>query len=51
LLLIGFKTTYLDNVTFGASLSDWAALAIWGLAAYGARKTLTGLGASGAGAK
>jgi hypothetical protein len=46
LLLIGFKTTYLDNATFGASLSDWAALVIWGLAAYGARKTLTGLGAS-----
>jgi hypothetical protein len=43
-LLIGFKTTYLDNATFGASPSDWVAMGIWGLAAYGARRTLTGLG-------
>jgi hypothetical protein len=43
LLAIGFKTTYLDNATFGATASDWVGLAIWGLAAYGARKTLTGL--------
>jgi hypothetical protein len=43
-LLIGFNTTYLDNATFGASPSDWVAMGIWGLAAYGARRTLTGLG-------
>jgi hypothetical protein len=46
LLAIGFKTTYLDNVTFGATVSDWVGLVIWGLAAYGARKALTGLGAT-----
>jgi hypothetical protein len=43
-LAIGFKVTYLDNLTFGANLTDWLALVFWGLAAYGARKTLTGLG-------
>lgn len=44
LLVIGFKVTYLDNATFGANLTDWLALGVWGLAAYGARQTLTGLG-------
>jgi hypothetical protein len=44
LLAIGFKVTYLDNATFGANLTDWLALGVWGLAAYGARQTLTGLG-------
>jgi hypothetical protein len=44
LLAVGFKVTYLDNPTFGVSLTDWLTLAFWGFAAYGARKTLTGLG-------
>ena len=44
LLAIGFKTTYLDNPTFGAQASDWIGLVIWGLAAYGTRQALTGLG-------
>jgi len=51
LLAIGFKTTYLDNAIFGSSWSDWLALVIWGLAAYGARQTLTGFGASAASTK
>ena len=46
LLAIGFKLTYLDNATFGTNLTDWLALVFWGLAAYGARQTLTGLGPS-----
>lgn len=46
LLVIGLKTSYLDNAVFGSTWSDWAALVIWGLAAYGTRKTLTGIGAS-----
>ncbi len=44
LLAVGFKVTYLDNTTFGAKLTDWLALVFWGLAAWGARRTLTGLG-------
>jgi len=51
LLAIGFKVTYLDNATFGVSLTDWLTLAFWGLAAYGARKTLTGLGPAAPAAK
>ncbi len=43
LLAVGFKVTYLDNATFGANPTDWLTLAFWGLAAYGARSTLTGL--------
>jgi predicted cobalt transporter CbtA len=46
LLAIGFKLTYLDNATFGASCTDWLGLVFWGLAAYGTRQTLTGLGPS-----
>ena len=46
LLAIGFKTAYLDNATFGTTVSDWLGLVIWGLAAYGSRKALTGLGAT-----
>jgi hypothetical protein len=45
LLAVGFKITYLDNMTFGATLGDWLALVFWGLAAWGTRKTLTGLAA------
>jgi hypothetical protein len=44
LLAIGFKTTYLDNATFGASRSDWLTLIAWGIAAWGAKQSLTGLG-------
>jgi hypothetical protein len=44
LLAVGFKLTYLDESTFGATAGDWLALVIWGLAAWGARQTLTGLG-------
>jgi hypothetical protein len=44
LLAVGFKVTYLDNMTFGAKLTDWLTLVFWGLAAWGARRTLTGLG-------
>jgi len=44
LLAVGFKVTYLDNMTFGATLTDWLTLVFWGLAAWGARRTLTGLG-------
>jgi hypothetical protein len=44
LLAVGFKVTYLDNPTFGATTADYLALIIWGLAAWGARQTLTGLG-------
>lgn len=47
-LAIGFKTAYLNNATFGATVSDWLSLIIWGLAAYGSRKALTGLGATAA---
>ncbi|MDW5593758.1 hypothetical protein VSS74_05400 [Conexibacter stalactiti] len=43
-LAIGFKLTYLDDATFGASISDWSALFVWGLAAWGTRQALTGLG-------
>ena len=46
LLAIGFKVTYLGSPTFGATLADWLTLAFWGLAAYGVRQTLTGLGPS-----
>jgi hypothetical protein len=44
LLAIGFQTTYLGNATFGTKITDWLTLVFWGLAAYGARRTLTGLG-------
>jgi len=44
LLAVGFKTTYVDNATFGATLADWLTLVFWGLAAWGARQALTGLG-------
>jgi len=44
ILTIGFKVAYLDNATFGASVGDWLALIAWGLAAWGTRQTLTGLG-------
>jgi hypothetical protein len=42
-LLIGFKVSYLDNATFGATVDDWLALVLWGFAAFGARESLTGL--------
>lgn len=44
LLAVGFKVTYLDNASFGATLGDWLALVFWGMAAWGTRQTLTGLG-------
>jgi hypothetical protein len=47
LLAVGFKVTYLDDATFGATFTDWVALFIWGVAAWGARATLTGLAPSG----
>jgi hypothetical protein len=46
LLAVGFKTTYLDNPTFGAALIDYLKLAFWGVAAYGSQTALTGLGAA-----
>ena len=45
-LVAGFTTTYLGNATFGAAASDWVTLFLWGLAAYGGRKTITGLGST-----
>jgi hypothetical protein len=50
LVAVGFKTTYLDNPTFGATSTDYLKLIFWGVAAYGTRVTLTGLGAAPASA-
>jgi len=43
-LAVGFKVTYLDNAIYGSSLTDYLTLVFWGLAAYGARQKLSGLG-------